>query len=446
LEEEERKRLENEKRLREEERKREELKRREEERKKQDDEKRKREELKRREEERKKQDDEKRKREELKRHEDEEQMLREEKRKQEELKRQKAEQMLREELKKHEAEEQKKKRKPKKPIHPVKSPKTFRQKTLKNLIGIWYGISLVLWAFLILVFASETLLKDLQDTLLTLIIIFTIIPIIILILVKFIFAPAPAEKPFEIKKIICTAFQILLIIFLLILLIQQFDPLLIDMNISVNYFLIIILILGVATILTKKEEDEEIYNELEEPTTTYYLFVIFMGISGAFLIWYKLKTMNIGYVTYLISGLGGILIIFLSISTWEEGAMKKVKREEIREETEAVKHAEQVKTEEPEEKEKEPDAKNKKETMISAGKPPKIIKILNKLPITTLTEIADQSYIELTPGMNKKDIVDAIRKSDKLPIGIILNILKKQKETSRIKWVREGLMKMDKNR
>jgi len=36
-----------------------------------------------------------------------------------------------------------------------------------------------------------------------------------------------------------------------------------------------------------------------------------MWALGAFLIWHTLKTMDVGYVAYLISGLGGVLIICL---------------------------------------------------------------------------------------------------------------------------------------
>ena len=345
---------------------------------------------------------------------------------------------------------------------PDDSTELLSKEALKNLKSFWYTASLVLWVIMTAVFISQKF-KDIQDIFLAIVILFTVIPIVITTLVKFIreYAPAytqqqeeeepgailPEYKEYEesifnsIKQILNTSFQMLLIIFLLILLVQQFYPALIEEYINTNQFLIIILILGVFTILTKKEDDER-YIESEEfdeePTITYYLFVIFMGILGAFLIWYKLKTMNIGYVTYLISGLGGILIIFLSTSIWDEEARKGVKPGEARMPGELEEVKEQVNERKGvQEREQEIKPSISKKTNISK-------RILNKLTIPILNEIAKSTDVELKPGMKKWSIVNALYKSDKLTPGIILDILKKQKETTRINEVQKELMNINK--
>lgn len=208
---------------------------------------------------------------------------------------------------------------------------------LKRLKSAWHSASLVLWALVVVAFISQKF-KDTQYTFLAVVVIFTIIPFISGILKKStnwlqdtivgigaraVYAPKIGVLGLDFRVIIHTTFQIILILFLLTLLVQQFNPDLIDKHININYFLIAVLVFGILTILTKKkryslERVNEFVDEAEKPTFNFYLFVIFMGAVGTFLIWYKLKTMDIGYAAYLISGLGGILIIYLSILGLDE--------------------------------------------------------------------------------------------------------------------------------
>ena len=47
-----------------------------------------------------------------------------------------------------------------------------------------------------------------------------------------------------------------------------------------------------------------------------YVFIAITGIAGAVIVWYKIK--DIGWVSYLIGAMSGVLIITLSILMMEE--------------------------------------------------------------------------------------------------------------------------------
>lgn len=119
----------------------------------------------------------------------------------------------------------------------------------------------------------------------------------------------------NIRENIGTTFQLLLILFLITLLLQEFKPEWIGQNISLNYFLIVVIIFGVlAVLLEPKREAEKI-----EPITINrkdYIFIAIAGIVGALIIFYKIE--NLGWLAYMISALSGILIILLSVLMLEE--------------------------------------------------------------------------------------------------------------------------------
>jgi len=109
------------------------------------------------------------------------------------------------------------------------------------------------------------------------------------------------------KNLARSVFQYLLILFLLTLLIREFYSDYVNHYININYFMIIVIILGVITILTTEEKKIK-----KQPVTKKdYLLAVFMGILGVGIICLKLK--ELGWIAYLISLLGGFLITFLSI-------------------------------------------------------------------------------------------------------------------------------------
>ena len=114
---------------------------------------------------------------------------------------------------------------------------------------------------------------------------------------------------------ITSSFQILLFIFLLTLLIHEFKPLYVEHYISLNNFLVIVIVMGVLAVLFEPEKplEKEQPGELIKKD---YVFIAITGIAGAVIVWYKIK--DIGWVSYLIGAMSGILIITLSILMFEE--------------------------------------------------------------------------------------------------------------------------------
>lgn len=115
--------------------------------------------------------------------------------------------------------------------------------------------------------------------------------------------------------IITTTFQMLLTIFLVTLLIHEFKPLWVEHYISLNNFLIVIIILGILAVLVEPEEPQPA-KEAESITRKDYIVISLSGIIGSIIVWYKIK--DIGWVAYLIAAMSGVLIITLSILMIEE--------------------------------------------------------------------------------------------------------------------------------
>ena len=111
-------------------------------------------------------------------------------------------------------------------------------------------------------------------------------------------------------------FIILLVTYLVLLLIETIFPESVSRYLNLNYWLIAVIITGVVTVLSRqesgtlKEKDEKTIN-----TGSIITFVC-IGLIGAALIWYK--TREIGWLSYLISLVGGTLIVVLSILIWQK--------------------------------------------------------------------------------------------------------------------------------
>jgi len=128
--------------------------------------------------------------------------------------------------------------------------------------------------------------------------------------------------PDELTRIgINTIFQIVLTAFLLMLLLQEFY-LPAKEWLNMNYFLMTVIVFGVASVLTNKDEDENTSIESVELTKKDYVFITIAGIAGAFIVWSKIK--DIGWVSYLIGAMSGILIITLSILMIEESGEQDI--------------------------------------------------------------------------------------------------------------------------
>ena len=101
-------------------------------------------------------------------------------------------------------------------------------------------------------------------------------------------------------------FEQLLVSYLLLLLIEEIWPKSVTPYLNMNILLILVIITGAIAVLTQKEEQKII----SEPARKDYLLIGILGIAGAGIIFYKTK--EIGWLSYIISAISGILIILLS--------------------------------------------------------------------------------------------------------------------------------------
>lgn len=109
-------------------------------------------------------------------------------------------------------------------------------------------------------------------------------------------------------------FQNLLIVYLIILLVREFKPNFISI-LNLNYVLGLIVIMGIITVLTYKPKEEK-----KEVTKTDNYIIYFLGVLGAILVFIRIRDM--GFVSYLVAIIAGILIILLSryVLTGNSGA------------------------------------------------------------------------------------------------------------------------------
>lgn len=108
-------------------------------------------------------------------------------------------------------------------------------------------------------------------------------------------------------------FITLLVTYLILLLIETISPGSVSRYLNLNYWLIAVIVSGVITIITRQESEKPIEKTI---STGNIITLVCIGLIGAALIWYK--TREIGWLSYLISLAGGILIVLLSILIWQK--------------------------------------------------------------------------------------------------------------------------------
>ena len=138
----------------------------------------------------------------------------------------------------------------------------------------------------------------------------------------------------DFAKIVSYVFNSLLVLYLLLLLFNQLFSFDAGTVLSLNYLLVIVIIFGIAFVFTNKEEkleeDEthrikrgkkevreyrmESYSDILSRDYNWLIYVL--GILGFFII--KLKTYSLGWLSWVISIVAGILIILLSLLILEE--------------------------------------------------------------------------------------------------------------------------------
>lgn len=106
-------------------------------------------------------------------------------------------------------------------------------------------------------------------------------------------------------------FQYLLVVYLILLLLEQIFSGFVSQYLNLNYLLIIVIIVGVLDVFS-----EHPFLIQKKPNKLDYIFIIILGILGFAII--KFKTQELGWLSWLISAVAGILIILLSILVLED--------------------------------------------------------------------------------------------------------------------------------
>jgi len=113
----------------------------------------------------------------------------------------------------------------------------------------------------------------------------------------------------SLAKVINYMFQILLVAFLLMLLIEEFFYNIVILNL--NYFMAVVIALGILSILFPYKEKKK---KSKKKPNKYIIYGL--GIIGAVLVF--IKTKNIGYLSYVVAVISFVLIVLLGSLTYEE--------------------------------------------------------------------------------------------------------------------------------
>ena len=113
------------------------------------------------------------------------------------------------------------------------------------------------------------------------------------------------------------AFNSLLITYLLLLLIETIWDNSVAKYIDLNYLMAVVLFIGIISLFGNRD-----VNKIISPVTTKkdYIISVGIGILGMVIIWYKIN--NIGFISYPISIISGILIVLLSILMLEDNGLQ----------------------------------------------------------------------------------------------------------------------------
>ncbi len=114
-------------------------------------------------------------------------------------------------------------------------------------------------------------------------------------------------------KFISYSFQSLLIIYLCLLLVEQIWKKSISSYINLNYFLIPILILGILDVFSEKPLT---FGFKRRSKKSDYFLITVLGILALIII--KYKTASLGWLSWAISLIAGVLIVLLSVLILEE--------------------------------------------------------------------------------------------------------------------------------
>ena len=113
----------------------------------------------------------------------------------------------------------------------------------------------------------------------------------------------------NIKKTFDIIFQILLVVFLLLLLVQQFDAELVESVLEINYLLTAVVIFGAVAAIFQAEDRPK---KEDMPGRNYYMLAIMAGLFGGGTIWLAASGFSLP-LRIVTSILAGTLIIITSV-------------------------------------------------------------------------------------------------------------------------------------
>ncbi len=111
-------------------------------------------------------------------------------------------------------------------------------------------------------------------------------------------------------EIIHTVFQSLLVTYLALLLIEQVWENSVSAYLSLTWFLVVVIIAGVLSVFSEQKITREKVN------WKHYGLIAILGVLGLIII--KFKTDSLGWLSWVISIVAGILIILLSLLVLED--------------------------------------------------------------------------------------------------------------------------------
>jgi len=114
-------------------------------------------------------------------------------------------------------------------------------------------------------------------------------------------------------KLVQQLFVTLLVTYLLLLLVETIWEKSVSAYLNLNYWLIVLIVVGVVAVLTGPERREEEGRRLGRRDIA---IVICAGLTGAAIVWDKTK--EIGWLSYVISVISSGLIVLLFMLVWRE--------------------------------------------------------------------------------------------------------------------------------
>jgi len=118
---------------------------------------------------------------------------------------------------------------------------------------------------------------------------------------------------------ICLSFEILLITFLLLLLVETIWLRSIESYVGMNYILIAVIVSGVLTVFLGESKDEK--TTPSRVARKDYVIAFVAGTVGGAIIWYGIQ--GLGWLSYSISILAGALIVLLAIFLFSERGVRE---------------------------------------------------------------------------------------------------------------------------